>query len=185
MNALDNFVNFLCGEFDNSEQLQDLKLKGIEDYPYARHINHVCNDKMLNVDKDVNGKFLILESYYTINGRTRELPHFFLITQEGEKIKLISYDIPKDFNNSTFKYQNVDKIDYLDLKINEKFVPAIYECKNGVWEGGSISMFSPTIKFKFFQKISENCLEVSEIMENNGKRTFGYDIPIIYKRNVY
>ena len=35
MNALDNFVNFLCGEFDNSEQLQDLKSKGIVDYTYA------------------------------------------------------------------------------------------------------------------------------------------------------
>ena len=97
MNALDNFVNFLCGEFDNSEQLQDLKSKGIEDYPYARHINYVCNDKMLNVDKEVNGKFLILESYYTINGRTRELPHFFLITQDNfETIKCLAF-IPQIF----------------------------------------------------------------------------------------
>lgn len=43
-------------------------------------------------------------------------------------------------------------------------------------------MFSPTTKFKLFQKFSEEKLEVSEIMESNGKKTFGYDIPIIYKR---
>ncbi len=31
-------------------------------------------------------------------------------------------------------------------------------------------------------KFSDNFLEVSESMEVNGKRTFGYDEPIIYKR---
>ncbi len=32
------------------------------------------------------------------------------------------------------------------------------------------------------ERFSEDCLEVSESMEMNGKRTFGYDDPIIYRR---
>ena len=36
--------------------------------------------------------------------------------------------------------------------------------------------------FKLWEKFSDSCLEVSESMEANGKRTFGYDAPIIYKR---
>lgn len=43
-------------------------------------------------------------------------------------------------------------------------------------------MFSPVLKFSLHEKFTENQLEVSESMEVNGKRTFGYDEPIIYKR---
>ncbi len=60
----------------------------------------------------------------------------------------------------------------------------IYETiiKDGIWEGGSTSQFSPVMTFKLWEKFSNNFLEVSESMEVNGKRTFGYDEPIIYKR---
>ena len=40
----------------------------------------------------------------------------------------------------------------------------------------------PVMKFKLWERFSGECLEVSESMEVNGKRTFGYDDPIIYKR---
>ena len=36
---------------------------------------------------------------------------------------------------------------------------------------------------KLWERFSEDCLEVSESMEMNGKRTFGYDDPILYKRS--
>ena len=35
---------------------------------------------------------------------------------------------------------------------------------------------------KLWEKFSDSCLEVSEIIEVQGKRTFGYDVPIVYKR---
>jgi len=57
-----------------------------------------------------------------------------------------------------------------------------YHEKDGIWEGGSTSQFSPVMTFKLEEKFSNNFLEVSESMEVNGKRTFGYDEPIIYKR---
>ena len=43
-------------------------------------------------------------------------------------------------------------------------------------------MFTPTLKFKLFERFSDELLEVSEVMEMNGKRTFGYDQPILYRR---
>lgn len=184
MSILKDFVKLICGNFDNSEQLKELNNKNIFDYPYAEHVNNICNDKIVNLPADFEGIFIVEESYYTINGKTRNLHHLFLFVQENEDVKLISYEIPEPYNKSNFIYDNIEKLDYHNLKVSEKFEPAIYKFKNGVWEGGSVSIFSPTTKFKLFEKFSEEKLEVSEIMESNGKKTFGYDIPIIYKKIV-
>ena len=43
-------------------------------------------------------------------------------------------------------------------------------------------MFSPVLKFTLFERFSPEVLEVSETMEMNGRRTFGYDQPILYRR---
>ena len=48
--------------------------------------------------------------------------------------------------------------------------------------GGSESMFSPVMKFTLFERFFPDRLEVSESMEREGKRVFGYDVPLIYKR---
>lgn len=47
---------------------------------------------------------------------------------------------------------------------------------------GSTSQFTPVMKFKLWERFSETGLEVAESMEVNGKETFGYDVPILYKR---
>ena len=98
-------------------------------------------------------------------------------------------NIPEDFHGifivedkNTFSYDSMKNVDYSKLKKTEKFTPALYHENGGVWEGGSTSRFSPVMTFKLWEKFSDSCLEVSESMEVNGKRTFGYDAPIIYKR---
>ena len=60
--------------------------------------------------------------------------------------------------------------DYTELKKSEKFTPALYHEKDGIWEGGSTSQFSPVMTFKLWEKFSDSCLEVSESMEVNGKK---------------
>lgn len=45
-----------------------------------------------------------------------------------------------------------------------------------------MSQFTPVMTFRLWERFSETCLEVSESMEVNGKKTFGYDVPVIYKR---
>ena len=33
-------------------------------YPYAQHVNTVCNDKIKNLPADFKGMFIVEESYY-------------------------------------------------------------------------------------------------------------------------
>ena len=160
---LENFVGMMTGHFDNKDQFNKMQAEG-KVYPYAEHVNTICNDKINNLPEDFKGKFVVEESYYEINGKRHASPHLFLITEIEQGILLSSYEIPKGEEKS------------------EKFNPALYHEKDGIWEGGSISQFSPVMTFKLWEKFSNNFLEVSESMEVNGKRTFGYDEPIIYKR---
>ena len=182
MKDLKNFTNILCGNFDNSTQLERFKKEGIEGYPYAKHINTVCNDKIKNIPSDFEGIFVIEESYYTVNDRTNPMPHLFLFTEENGKVTLTSYEIPEGYTKQDFTYENIETIDFNSLKLSEKFTPAVYEYKNCVWEGGSVSMFTPIMKFTLFERFSEEVLEVTETIEVNGKRTFGYDLPLEYRR---
>ena len=97
-------------------------------------------------------------------------------------IILSSYEIPAGEDKNTFSYNSMKSVDYSELRKSEKFTPALYKENNGSWEGGSVSQFTPVMIFRLWERFSEACLEVSESMEVNGKRTFGYDVPIIYKR---
>ena len=178
---LDNFVGMMTGHFDNREQFDEMQKAG-KVYPYAEHVNTVCNDKIKNLPEGFNGKFVVEESYYEINGKRHASPHLFLITESEDGIVLSSYEIPEGEDKTTFSYDAMKNVDYNDLKKSEKFTSALYREKDGIWEGGSTSQFSPVMIFKLWERFSDSCLEVSESIEVNGKRTFGYDDPIIYKR---
>ena len=47
MNKLDRFINELCGIFNNDRQINDELESGELKHPKAKHINGVCNDKIL------------------------------------------------------------------------------------------------------------------------------------------
>lgn len=140
----EEFVKLMTGHFDNKEQFTEMKAAG-KIFPYAQHVNTVCNDKINNIPEDFHGIFIVEDK-------------------------------------NTFSYDSMKNVDYSKLKKSEKFTPALYHENGGVWEGGSTSRFSPVMTFELWEKFSDSCLEVSESMEVNGKRTFGYDAPIIYKR---
>ena len=166
MMKLDNFINMMTGHFTNKEQFDKMKTEG-KIYPYAEHINTICNEKISNLPKDFNGKFVVEESYYETNGKRHASPHLFLITEKEDGIVLYSYEIPEGEDKSTFSYDSMKNADYTELKKSEKFTPALYHKKDGIWEGGSTSQFSPVMTFKLWEKFSDSCLEVSESMEVN------------------
>lgn len=178
---IEKFIKLITGHFDNKAQFKKMQEAG-KVYPYAEHINTVCNDKIENLPEDFNGIFIVEESYYEMNGKRHASPHLFLFTQKEDGILLSSYEIPKGEDKSTFSYDLMKVVDYSELKKSEKFTPALYRKKDGAWEGGSTSQFSPVMIFRLWERFSDVCLEVSESIEVNGKRTFGYDDPIIYKR---
>lgn len=179
MSKLKEFMDILSGNFNNAEQYEARKA---DNFPYAEHRNTPCNDKITGLPAGFAGQFLVEESYFTANGATHAAPHLFLFTEEADGILLTSYDLPAGYDKDSFTYANLQPVAYGDLKPSARFTPALYREKDGVWEGGSTSMFSPVLKFTLFERFSPAVLEVSESMEVNGKRTFGYDEPILYKR---
>ena len=181
MSKLTDFIKLITGRFDNKEQFDKMQAEG-KTYPYAKHINTACNDKIKNLPENFKGTFVVEESYYETDGKSHASPHLFLITETEQGILLSSYEIPEGEDKKTFSYASMKKVDYAELKKSERFTPALYHEKDGIWEGGSTSQFSPVMTFKLWEKFSDDFLEVSESMEVNGKRTFGYDEPIIYKR---
>ena len=95
MSRLDEFLRLLCGRFDNTRQLEELRRSGGPALPLAEHVNTVCNDKIDGLPAEFAGAFVLEESYYTTEGKTHASPHLFLFTEEGEAVKLTSYQLPK------------------------------------------------------------------------------------------
>lgn len=181
MSKLDDFMQLLCGEFDNREQFEAKQATG-ETFPLAHHVNTACNDKILGLPDDFAGTFMVEESYYEVDGRKSASPHLFLFTEEKDGVLLTSYDTPEGNDKRTFSYATMVPAEFSSLRESGKFTPALYREHDGVWEGGSDSMFSPVMRFHLFERFSVDVLEVSESMEMNGKRVFGFDEPILYKR---
>ena len=117
-------------------------------FPYAQHVNTVCNDKIKNIPEGFNGIFVVEESYYETDGKRHASPHLFLITDSNDGIILSSYEIPAGEDKNTFSYNSMKSVDYSELRKSEKFTPAIYKEINGSWEGGSVSQFTPVMTFK-------------------------------------
>mgnify|MGYP004635721329 CR=1 FL=1 len=49
MMKLDNFVGMMTGHFDNKDQFNKMQAEG-KTYPYAEHVNTICNDKINNIE---------------------------------------------------------------------------------------------------------------------------------------
>ena len=103
---LDNFVGMMTGHFDNKDQFNKMQAEG-KTYPYAEHVNTICNDKINNLPEDFKGKFVVEESYYEMNGKRHASPHLFLITEIEQGILLSSYKIPKGEDKNTFSYDSI------------------------------------------------------------------------------
>lgn len=46
-------------------------------------------------------------------------------------------------------------VDYSELRKSEKFTPALYKEKNGSWEGGSVSQFTPVMIFRLWERFQK------------------------------
>ena len=62
MSKIEEFVKLMTGHFDNKEQFEAMKEAG-KIYPYAKHVNTICNDKIKNIPVDFKGIFIVEESY--------------------------------------------------------------------------------------------------------------------------
>lgn len=92
------------------------------------------------------------EKQCSITGKRHASPHLFLIMEIEQGILLSSYEIPKGEDKNTFSYDSMKNVDYSKLEKSEKFTPALYHEKDGIWEGGSTSQFSPVMTFKLGER---------------------------------
>ena len=67
---LDKFLGMMTGHFDNKDQFNKMQAEG-KTYPYAEHVNTICNDKINNLPKDFKGKFVVEERKPLIRGSFR------------------------------------------------------------------------------------------------------------------
>lgn len=184
MSTLERFIDYLCGDFNNDEQIKEKQALGLSNLPKASHINRVCNKKMIHLPADFKGCFVIEESYYQMGERSNILPHLFLFTlNESGKVVLTSYELPEGIKKDEFKSSNEKLvIDYEQLKRSEKFSPMIYEETEEGFKGRSVSDFGNGLIFTLEETTGKDSLIVHEVFEKNGKRTFGFDEPIVYKK---
>ena len=115
MSKLSEFTGLLAGRFNNAEQFA-AKQKSGQPFPYAEHLNTVCNDKILHLPPDFAGVFMVEESYYTTDGKTHPAHHLFLFTEEEAGIRLTSYEVPVGYGKDSFTYANLRPVEYADLK---------------------------------------------------------------------
>ena len=123
MERLQQFTQLLCGSFDNAAQFRQMQAKGEASFPFARHVNTPCNEKIRGLPQGFDGVFVVEESYYTVNGRTHASPHLFLFTQQGENIKLTSYDLPQGCGKAGFTFETMGEVAFGDLSPSKKFTP--------------------------------------------------------------
>lgn len=182
MNDVKQIVSYLKGNFSNKEQFDHLSDEEKKEFPLAVHRSYVLNEKILNIPTNFKGIYLLEESYYTLDNKERFKSDVFLFELNSEdNVVLSAINVPRKASNK--KYAEIEPIDYDDVSVSEKFVPIIYKKNNEKFIGQSESMFTSTNKFILKQEISDENLIIKEEIRKGDKRVFGFDHPIIYKRD--
>lgn len=124
-------------------------------FPYAQHVNTVCNDKIKNIPNDFNGIFIVEESYYETDGRRQASPHLFLITDSNDGIMLSSYEIPEGEDKNTFSYVS-------------HFTPVMIFC---LWEKFSEECLEVSESMELMERKPSDMMNRSFIKEYNDMKT--------------
>lgn len=124
-------------------------------FPYAQHVNTVCNDKIKNIPNDFNGIFIVEESYYETDGRRHASPHLFLITDSNDGIMLSSYEIPEGEDKNTFSYVS-------------HFTPVMIF---GLWEKFSEECLEVSESMELMERKPSDMMNRSFIKEYNDMKT--------------
>jgi hypothetical protein len=178
------FQTYITGDFDNQRQVDEELKAGKPIHPYAKHVNRVANEKIDNLPAQLNGFFLLEESYYKYaEGDTIIKPYlfFFEALPEG-KVKLYSMQLPKDVPVKDIRNDNTSlRFDYQVLAPSPTFKPAVYtQTERGFYIKAPNEF--PGGTFTLEETIGKDRLEVMELLIRDGKRVTPYDTPIIYER---
>ena len=80
MMKLENFVGMMTGHFDNKDQFNKMQEER-KIYPYAEHVNTICNDKINNLPEDFKGKSVVKRVIMKLMGNVMHL-HIFSLSRK-------------------------------------------------------------------------------------------------------
>lgn len=183
--TIDLFVEILCGDLDNREQISAEQKNGKQIHPYAKHITRLCGHMIKNIPENHQGLYILEESYYQYPNQEMEIkPLFFYIREQGDTILLQSIVIPEHMDKSKVVNSNPDLcFDYNELKINEKFGTAHYtRQENTHFTAHHKCDFGDGLSFALIETLSKDGLWVMELLIKDGVQLTPYDTPLEYKK---
>jgi hypothetical protein len=185
--TLEIFKRYITGDFDNSAQVTEEIRAGRLAHPLAVHVNRVADEKILNRPKDLDGFFILEESYYLSGGKPLELkPYLFLFEpMDGNRVKLTAFQLPAELKKEEIRNDNKTlTFDYNKLQRSPTFKGAVYD-----WDASrkTFSTRSPNelaggMTFTLIETFDAETLEVMELLEKDGRKLTPYETPIVYKR---
>ena len=183
---LKKFREYITGDFDNSKQVVEEMKAGKIIHPFAVHVNRVADKKVLNKPNDLNGFFILEESYYLNDGKLMESkPYLFLFSlRPGDIIHLTTYQLT-NYKKEELRNDNSSlRFDYLTLTPSPTFQGADYtwDPVNKTFSTVSINELGNGMRFTLSEKFTSKTLQVMELLEKNGQRLTPYDTPILYER---
>lgn len=182
---LERFVEILCGTLDNQAQVEEEKANGKQIHPYAKHVTAVCDHKIRNRPADHEGVYILEESYYLYPGKEMEIkPLFFYVRSDGQnKALLQSVQIPDHLDKAEVINANEDLVfDFNELSIRPFGVAEYTLQEGGHFTVDHLAEMGNGITFRLTETLSDEGLEVMEMVKKNGVQLTPYNTPILYRR---
>lgn len=186
--AIDVFKTYIIGDFDNQAQIEEEKKAGKQVHPYAKHVSRRVDAKIKNLPAQMNGFYLLEESYYVYPNQADTIvkPYLFFFEEvDDQTVRLHSMQLPKELDVKQIVNTNESlNFDYNTLKESPTFKPATYTWTSKGFYIKATNEF-PNGSFTLEETISEDRLEVMETLIKDGKKVTPYDTPLQYVRIKY
>ena len=183
---INRFQTYITGDFDNSAQVVAEIKAGKQIHPLAVHVNRLSNGKIKNIPSDLNGFFIIEESYYLAEGKPIDLkPYLFLFEEKVAGIVHLTTFQLTGLKKEEVRNDNSSlQFDFNQLQPSTTFKGADY-----TWNPSdkTFNTISPNdlgngMKFTLTEKFTNKQLTVLEQVEKDGKLLTAWNTPIIYLR---
>lgn len=182
---LKQFAKVLCGTLDNQAQVDAEIVKGKQIHPYAKHVTDICDEKIINRPPGHEGMYILEESYYIYPGKTEmELkPLLFYMRSDGKsKALLQSVQIPLHISKEEATNANENLIlNWNDLEFRNFGVAEYTMQQDGSFKVDHEADMGGGITFRLIETLTEEGLEVMELVHRDGVKITPYDTPIEYK----
>ncbi len=185
MRKIDIFKSYICGDFDNQEQVAEEVRVGHQIHPLAKHVTRVADAKIQNLPPQYNGVFVLEESYYTYPDKPTEVkPYLFWFEETAlGNVRLHSIALPTDIDKADIRNDNPHlTFDFKDLKDSSTFTPAEYTHTERGFYIKNVIELPNNMSFTLEETIGDGFLEVMESLKKGDVLLTPYSTPIQYKR---